>query len=556
MSTEELNRQADHNPRTRKSLDRIVFVSFLLVFAGVLAIGGASLYLVHTMLDKTYAIEEESHNVDFVNHLHNKFYSLMLVIHDLMVHPDENRSRLATEISGEIDRDIAKYLKHEEASAYPESKEEVRLLLDVQKKLQDLQDSVDAIAQLPGRGLVASEPLAHWNAVLDRQADDIALLMREINRLHFDIITRKVEKSRHYKTLILGLYLFFSVLGLALVYLGYRLNSRFVVQPIKRLARFTGKVSEGELGDRVSIDSRTEIGELYNATNAMLDRIQAHEEFLVEFNQHMERKVDERTRDLQDVCDSLRATQSQLLRAEKMAMLGQIAASVNHEIRTPLNALYMNVQLVRKALDTCAGECSERRDIADRIAIIDREVHRISDMLEEFVRYARLAPPELAKVDLNRVAKYVAEMLDERAEQSGVRLTLSLAEPLPGVRADENKLIQALVNLCVNAIDAMPQGGTLTLATKDVGDQVEVSVADTGTGIPEEEIDKVFLPFYTKKETGLGFGLSIVQRIVEDHAGKIACRSRVGEGTVFGIQLPVEKPIKSGDINDLITANR
>lgn len=531
--------ESPRSPHLWKSLDRIVFLSFALVFAGVLAIGGASLALVHNMLNKTYAIEKESHNVDFINHLHNKTFSLMLVAHHLMVKTDDQYSRLATELSNEIDTDITQYMKHEEGSRYPESNEEIRLLLEVQKNLHGVRNSVAAVNELPGRGLIRSEPLTRWEELLDRHAHDIALLVRQINKLHFDIIARKVDKAHKSKTIILGLYVFFSALGLALVYLGYRLHSRCVVQPIKQLADFTGKISEGELKDRVTTDSQTEIGQLYKAMNAMLDRLQTHENFLEEFNQHLGDKVEERTQELKE-------SQTQLLRYEKMAMLGQIAASVNHEIRTPLNTLYMNVQLVQKAINNCANDYCGKREIADRIAIIEQEVHRISDMLEEFVRYARLAPPQLEEIDLNQVVRYVAEMLSERAEQSRIKLALTLAESLPPVMADENKLVQALVNLCINAFHAMPDGGTLKLATKDQGNRVAIDVADTGVGIPEEDLSKIFLPFFTKKESGMGFGLSIVQRIVEGHDGQITCQSRVGEGTVFTVQLPVEQSRKAG----------
>jgi signal transduction histidine kinase len=537
--------EAPSSPRFSKSLDKIVFVSFILVFSGMLAVGGASLLLVNRMMEKTYAIEKESHNLDFINQLHNKTYNLMLLIHRLMVDADEKHKRQANELSNGIDADIAHYLKHEMESPYPEGKEEMRLLLEMQKNMQRLRDSVAVINQLPGGGLITSEQLTRWDEVLDRHA----LLIWQINKLHFDIITRKVGKSSQSKTIILGLYLLCSTLGLVLVYLGYRLHSRRVVQPIKQLADFTSRISEGELKDRATTDSQTEIGQLYDALNAMLDRLQTHENFLAEFNQHLEDKVEERTLELME-------SQSQLLRYEKMAMLGQIAASVNHEIRTPLNALYMNLQLVKKAFDSCAGDCKGRQDITDRIAIIDQEVHRISDMLEEFVRYARLAPPQLEAIDLNQVVRYVADMLSERAEQSRIKLTLALAESLPTVLADENKLVQALVNLCINAFHAMPEGGTLKLATKHQGNSVEIDIADTGVGIPEEDISKIFLPFFTKKESGMGFGLSIVQRIVEGHNGQITCQSRVGDGTVFTVQLPVEQSRKTGASHDRLAADR
>lgn len=530
-------------PGFRNSLDNIVSVSFVLVFSGVLAIGGTSLYLVHRMLDKTYAIERESHNVDFINHLHNKTYSLVLVTHHLAIQPDTKFTLLATEISSDIEADITQYIEHEETSPYPESKEEIRLLLELQEKLQGLRNNVVAIDRLSDRGSHTSGVLTQIDEHLDSHIYDITVLIRAINRLHFDIISRKVEKARQSKTIILGLYLLFSTLGLGLVYVGYRLHSRHIVQPIKQLAAFTSKISEGELSDRVDTDSKTEIGQLYLALNLMLDRLQTHENFLAEFNQHLEHKVEERTKELTE-------SQTQLLHFEKMAMLGQIAASVNHEIRTPLNVLYMNLQLVKKTFDNCAGDFSGRQDVADRIAIIDQEVHRISDMLEEFVRYARFAPPQLEETDLNKVVRYVVEMLTDRAKQSSVTMTLSLAESLPVVMADESKLIQALVNLCINALHAMPQGGMLKLSTSMQNGKVEISVTDTGVGIPEEDIDKVFLPFFTKKDCGLGFGLSIVQRIVEDHEGQVTCQSQLGGGTVFTLQLPLDQPIKTGAAHD------
>lgn len=372
--------------------------------------------------------------------------------------------------------------------------------------------------------------------MLDRHADEIESLARQINRLHFEIIGRKMEKARHNMALVFDLYVAFSLTGLALLFIGYRLHARHVVAPLKQLAAAAGQIAEGNLNVRVASDSQTEIGQLFRAFDTMVKWLQTHEADLVALNRKLERKVRERTQ-------SLDATHAELLRFEKMAMLGQIATSVNHEVRTPLNTLYMNVQLIKRDLEGRNAEISiERRawqrSIFNRIAMVEGEVQRVSDMLEEFVRYARLAPPELAALDLNRVVGYVAEMLRERAEESRVRIELSLSATPVMTRADENKLIQVLVNLCTNAFHAMPDGGSLRLATEQRDEYVRVVVADSGVGIPEADLDKIFLPFFTSKPSGLGFGLSIVHRIVEDHAGQISCQSRIGEGTVFTICLP------------------
>jgi len=247
-------------------------------------------------------------------------------------------------------------------------------------------------------------------------------------------------------------------------------------------------------------------------------------------------KVEERSRELN-------AAHNKMMGMEKMAMLGQIATSVNHEIRTPLNALYMNVQLIRKEISggsnaTVPDRRLQQRHTLDRIDQVEQEVMRISSMLEEFVHYARLAPPEMKPVDVDKLIRYVADLLNEKATQSGVTLGLDLAEPAPYILADEKKLIQTLMNLGMNAMHAMPEGGALKLSVRAPGDQVEIAVADTGTGIAAENLEKIFQPFFTTKPSGLGFGLAIVQRIVEGHGGKIDCQSKLGEGTVFTIRLP------------------
>lgn len=533
----------------KKSLDSIVFASFILIFSGVLAIGGASLHLVRNMMGKTAAIAEEGHNVDFINQLHNKIYSLIFAIHHQMLHISDEYPQQTRDLIKEIDLDIEEYIKHEESSTYPESDEEVRLLIGLRCALLDLERTPQMTQNPQG-----SDPLDHMDELLERHAKNIQEHVHRINQIHFKIIARKVAANRVSMSLLLYLYGAFSIAGLSLLYLGYRLHSRNVVIPIKQLAAASERVAEGNLNERVCSDSETEIGVLCKSFNGMVERLQSHEKELRSFNLDLEEKVKART------CE-LEAAHADLLRFEKMAMLGQIATSVNHEVRTPLNALSMNVQLIRRMLEqSSAGISNERRtrqnEIMDRIALIDQEVSRISDMLEEFVRYARFSPPVMVEVDLNKVVGYVADMVNERAQQSGVALKLSLADPAPKVQADENKLIQALVNLCTNAFHAMPEGGVLDLATEVGDDAVEIFVADTGSGIPEEDQGKIFQPFFTNKATGLGFGLSIVQRIVEGHGGRISCRSRIGEGTVFTIHLPLNPNPENGDEDGRIAADR
>jgi signal transduction histidine kinase len=531
----------------KRSLDTYIFAIFAMTLCAVLAVGGTSLFMVNRMMEKTYAIETESRNVDFINHLHNKTYYLMLAIHRFMTRPDAHHFQIATELSREIDADLLKYQQHEAASAYPESAEEIRLLNQFRAVVGKQHATISAIKALVKP---PHEQLEYLGAKLEKNAESIQKLTTDINRLHFEIISRKVAKTRTSMSVVAALYLFFSGIGLAVVYAGYRLHSRHIVEPIKRLARSSGKVADGDLTVRAESDSHTEIGVLYHAFNDMVATLQSHEEKLLEFNRELEQRVRERSLELE-------AAQSKLVRMEKLAMLGQIATSVNHEIRTPLNALYLNLQLIGKSLEQFAGDANGPREtIGARLAVIDREVARISDILEEFVLFARIAPPRFGDCALNGIVGHVAELLGPRAAQANVRLRLDLAAANPHLMADENKLVQVLVNLGVNAIHAMPEGGTLNIATVDLGASVEITVSDTGVGIPATDLTNIFLPFFSKKATGLGFGLAIAQRIIEDHGGHIVCRSQPGEGAAFVAQLPKSHPVEDGAQHGGITADR
>ncbi len=520
----------------RKSISGIVLTVFILVFSGVLAVGGASMFLAWKMLGETHAIVEESRDVNFVNQLQDKISRLILLLDEWIDHSgDEYRNEAAT-LTAEIDADITHYLEHETESRNQEKTAEIQLLNGLRAELPLLSETTRQIQRLPGSSHAGSDTQYYWEEVMEQHAYRVHAITSDINQIHFKIISRKVAQSGDAVALVLALYILFSIIGTVLVYIGYRLHSRYIVKPVVQLANATERISQGDLSLRLTDKSKTEIGLLYRCFNSMVEQLQSNKESILAFNRELSLKLDERSRELN-------AAHIKMMGMEKMAMLGQIATSVNHEIRTPLNALYMNVQLIRKEI---AGSTKtmvpdrrlQQRHTLERIDQVEQEVMRISSMLEEFVHYARLAPPEMLPVDVDKLIRYVAELLNEKAAQSGVALSLDLSEPSPYILADEKKLIQTLMNLGMNAIHATAKGGALTLTVRASDDQVEIVVADTGTGIEAENMEKIFQPFFTTKATGLGFGLAIVQRIVEGHGGKIDCQSKVGEGTVFTIRLP------------------
>lgn len=519
----------------KKSLNTYTLILFFTALTGVLVIGGLSLSMVNAMIGKIYLIEKEIKNEDIVNQIHNKTFQLAFDAQHFFMYADESDARQAAIHLREIQSTLQRYIDYERHSEYPEGREEVDLLKMLVGELAMIGAELPSFPKAPKTG--AHDLKSAYN--LAQHVHEVERITTKINELHSSIISRKVEKANQRASVVVSLYLFFSVLGLVFVYTGYKLHAKFVVRPINKLAQATRKLAAGDLGVRIPSRSGTEIGVLYAAFNTMAEIIQTNAAQLLQFNQELEEKVKERTVELSSAYASLRTAQDELLRMERLATLGQIATSVNHEIKTPLNALSMNLQMLKKEKKRCCGSCATAKDGMDHtIGILDNEIMRISDILDEFVRYARFAAPVPRACDLNEIISNVVSMMSERTAAANVRTFLSLCGELPFLMLDENKMIQALVNLCDNAIQAMPDGGSLTIETRVAAEAIVLTLSDTGTGIAVADMDRIFQPFFTSKAMGLGFGLPIVQKIIEDHGGRISCKSSSSQGTLFEIRLP------------------
>lgn len=229
--------------------------------------------------------------------------------------------------------------------------------------------------------------------------------------------------------------------------------------------------------------------------------------------------------------------QDQLRHADRLATLGQLAAGVAHELNEPLGNILGFAQLAEK----CGGLPEQAAKDIGKItsaALYSREIIR------KLLLFSRQMPVRKIVVDLNRLVREGLSFFESRCAKEGIELVARLSPRPPLVRADLSQLNQALVNLVVNAIQAMPDGGKLTVRTVHAGDTVTLAVEDTGTGIGEEALKKIFLPFYTTKETheGTGLGLAVVHGIVTSHKGSIQVASRPGQGTRFEILLPAVRP--------------
>jgi PAS domain S-box-containing protein len=235
------------------------------------------------------------------------------------------------------------------------------------------------------------------------------------------------------------------------------------------------------------------------------------------------------------------------IESERVQALTLLAASVAHEIGNPLNALHIHLQLMERELKKMKSPEQKNVRGADTarleqfLEVSKGEIARLDYIITQFLQAIRPAPLQLKLFSLNGVVEKTLELLRPEIENRGIAVNTKLARQLTPTPIDVTQMQQVFVNLVKNAMHAMTRGGTLTLQSGENSDGVWVSVADTGGGIPQEQVNRIFEPFYTTKKKGSGLGLMIVQRIVRAHNGRIELESRVGRGTTFRVWLPLHE---------------
>ncbi len=238
-----------------------------------------------------------------------------------------------------------------------------------------------------------------------------------------------------------------------------------------------------------------------------------------------ERNAEER----QKAYDELQKTFEQLLQAEKLSSLGELSAGIVHEVRNPLAAIKGAVEILEDEL----AENSPRREFAD---LAKKEVERLDKLVGEFLRFARPATLSVRENDLNKIVESVVSLVENQATAQSVSIERNLQQNLPKVSVDGEQIKQVLLNLAINSLQAMPDGGKLFFRTFSEDKLCVVEVGDTGAGIDEKISGKIFDPFFTTKEKGVGLGLSIAHKIVSQHKGSLSVERNNGN-TVFALHL-------------------
>jgi len=243
------------------------------------------------------------------------------------------------------------------------------------------------------------------------------------------------------------------------------------------------------------------------------------------------RRAEQTADELQKAYAELRNTFEQLLRADRIASVGELSAAVVHEVRNPLASIKGAIEIVEDEL----APDSPRREFSQ---IIKQEVDRLDALVEEFLRFARTPKPAVAPASLNEIARSVNTLIAQRAETQHVATELALAQELPLVTVDAEQIKQVLLNLAINALQAMPHGGHLTLRTSHAEDEIAVEVEDTGGGVDPALRARIFDPFFTTKDKGVGLGLSIAYKIATQHGGNLIVGDGTRGGAIFRLALP------------------
>lgn len=315
--------------------------------------------------------------------------------------------------------------------------------------------------------------------------------------------------------------------------------ARSIFQPLERMAGTISQVEGGDLGARTGIlGVDDEIGRVAQHLDHLLELLQERDRQLRAWNEELNTRVEERTRELKLANRQLEATTKQLIMSEKLAAIGEITAGVAHEINNPIAVMQGNLEVVRQVMGERADEAKTE------FRLLDEQIHRISQIVTKLLQFAK--PEEYAGfVERHAPSQVISDTLplvQHLLNKTGIAVERDdRAERL--VLMNRTELQQVLVNLIVNAVHAMPDGGRLTLKTRDSERDgragVLLEVADTGVGMSPELLAKVFDPFFTtKRREGTGLGLSISQTLISRQGGKVSAVSEPGKGTLFSVWLP------------------
>jgi signal transduction histidine kinase len=401
-----------------------------------------------------------------------------------------------------------------EARQYANAAEGV-FVRDVDAKLTEIEAAIGRYVEAREEAFKVLEAATVDAALAEDKSDRATILQNQINSslrlLHASLETRILdrvaqaqERERRTGAVIIAL----SVLAILVGLLATAFAAR-ALKPVQTLIAGVARVGRGDYSAQVGFEGKDEIAQL--------------------------------SREFDKMATSLKEREAQLLQAERLAAMGRVAAQISHEVRNPLSSIGLNAEMLEEQLSHAKfatdGDAQEARELLGKVS---REVDRLTEITEEYLRLARLPAPALKREDVNQLLRGVVDFSREELQRSNVQVDEAFSSEPVWAQADEGQLKQVLLNLVRNGREAMAElgGGKLTLATRAKNGHVEIEVTDTGPGLSSEATQRLFEPFFSTKKGGTGLGLSLSRQIVQAHGGRLEVEKAAEHGARFRITLP------------------
>jgi len=348
-------------------------------------------------------------------------------------------------------------------------------------------------------------------------------------QMSLNTVDADIAHSRR-QTMLASFILVFSVL-LVTGILIYTL----IRAPVRKLTEGTRAIASGNLDYTIPLQRKDEIGDLANSFNTMTAELKKAHQEITQWSETLQQRVLEKTQELEEI-------QAHLIQMEKMASLGKLSATVAHELNNPLGGILTYAKLLQKRLASPNLTPEQLASSQQDLAIIAEETTRCGNIVKNLLLFSKRQMGEFAVVDLHGILDRCIQLVDHHLKLNNIKLVKAYQPGKVEVMCDKDQIQQAVLAILVNAVEAMPGGGALTLKTSSDSNKrkVRIEIQDTGSGISTKDLPHIFEPFFTTKKEGkgVGLGLSVSYGIIERHEGKISVQSVVGQGTTFVIELP------------------
>ena len=311
-------------------------------------------------------------------------------------------------------------------------------------------------------------------------------------------------KSNNLKRLIATIFVF--TIGIAVsLFLSWKYTA-----PIHEVVNAAKAVAAGDLSKKLEVKRNDEIGELTKSFNEMIEKLRLQKELEDRLNQ-----------------------------AEKLSALGQFASGIAHEIRNPLNFINLSIDHVRKKFSP--KDLKEKENFSRLMLKVKDEIRRLNDLISNFLNYGRPIKLNLKETELKKIIAEITALAEQKMQMDKINIKIDIPKNIPQLIIDKDQIKICFINVILNSIQAMPKGGSLTIkARTNQGDgNLDIIFTDTGSGIDIQDMDKIFDPYFTTKDVGIGLGLALTKKIINEHKGEIFIYSRPGVGTNLTIRLPL-----------------